>query len=137
MRLVKDTQVAVDPRLRHCPKPNCDGSARLSPADLALVESTSSRRLRIFSAGQYVEAACGKCGHRFCAKCSAKAHPKETCEAAGDSGFMSWKKKKPVKPCPSCHYQTEKRGGCSHMWCAKCRFHWCWNCGRAMRQCSC
>lgn len=122
--LVKDTQVAVDPQLRHCPKPDCDGAARLSAADLALLTAPTPGRFSIRRAGVYVEAACGSCGHRFCAKCSAPPHPKDTCEGAGDAGFLRWKKTRAVEPCPTCGYQTEKRGGCSHMCCAKCRTHW-------------
>jgi hypothetical protein len=33
--------------------------------------------------------------------------------------------------------QTEKRGGCAHMHCVKCRTHWCWGCSQRMGNCRC
>jgi hypothetical protein len=34
-----------------------------------------------------------------------------------------------AKPCPGCQILTTHLGGCSHMTCAKCACHWCWQCG--------
>lgn len=165
VRLANDTKVATDPHLRHCPRPDCDGAARLSASNLSLHTATTPRGLfGLRRAGAYVEATCGACGHGFCARCNGRPHPKDTCEAAADAGFMQWRRRKLVKPCPSCSYlvratpgllfvtfqpfrastkapppyfsggvhvlshddttQTEKRGGCSHMSCAKCKAHW-------------
>jgi primosomal protein N' len=113
VRLTQDAEVAVDPRLRHCPKTKCDGVARLSTADLELIKDNSGRATRRFlarnKAGHYVEARCGACLHRFCAKCGGDAHPNDTCEAVGDAGFFRWKQKRAVKPCPSCAYQVRVR----------------------------
>jgi hypothetical protein len=137
VRLTEDTEVAVDPRLRHCPKPRCSSVARLSAEILALLKPPAPGRGPPHHAGLYVEAVCGTCQHRFCAKCSADAHPKDTCEAVGDADFFRWKKKRAVKPCPLCGYQTEKTGGCAHMRCSKCKNHWCWGCSQRMGNCRC
>ncbi len=141
VRLAEDTGVALDPRLRHCPKARCSGVARLSAESLALIDKPPAYGGRGGApprhAGQYVEAVCGTCQHRFCTKCSADAHAKDTCEAVGDAGFFRWKRKRAVKPCPFCGYQTEKVGGCAHMRCGKCRKHWCWGCSRRMGDCRC
>jgi hypothetical protein len=34
-----------------------------------------------------------------------------------------------AKPCPGCKILTTHLGGCSHMTCASCSCHWCWQCG--------
>eukprot|EP00494_Astrolonche_serrata_P000521 UN00525 len=33
------------------------------------------------------------------------------------------------KPCPRCKTQWNKNGGCKHMHCRICCFHWCWDRG--------
>lgn len=33
-----------------------------------------------------------------------------------------------TKPCPKCRTATERSGGCMHMICTRCSFHWCWIC---------
>lgn len=33
-----------------------------------------------------------------------------------------------TKPCPKCRTATERDGGCMHMVCTRCNFHWCWVC---------
>lgn len=109
VRLAEDHEVATDPRLRHCPKPRCGGVARLSPASLALLSSNPPK------APRYVPAACSKCGHAFCAKCAGNAHPKDTCDEAGDKGFMRWKNGRPVKPCPVCGYQVRWMEGVARL----------------------
>lgn len=35
---------------------------------------------------------------------------------------------KHTKPCPGCHSNIEKQGGCMHMTCSKCRHQFCWVC---------
>lgn len=141
MRLTADQEVTIDPCLRPCPKPQCDGIACLSLASLALIVSPPPTTRGWYGAShyvdQYVEVACSTCGHEFCAKCSAPAHPDDTCDAVDDADFVRWKRKRPVKRCPCCGYQTEKHGGCRHMHCAKCRAHWCWGCLRTNGNCRC
>ena len=114
MRYTKGFKVTTDPRLRHCPKPDCIGIARLSPASLALL-STSASTFDSFGLrrhkSQYVEADCDVCHQVFCATCGAGAHPDEACEAVGDADFLRWKQGKRVKPCPSCRYHVQRGGG--------------------------
>lgn len=33
-----------------------------------------------------------------------------------------------AKPCPGCKMLTTHLGGCSHVICASCKCHWCWQC---------
>jgi hypothetical protein len=42
--------------------------------------------------------------------------------------FKNWAKKGNVKLCPQCRMPVQKNGGCPHMQCTKCDFHWCWYC---------
>lgn len=165
LRFTADAAVAADPRLKPCPQRRCNGMARLGAASLALLQASASSSSSS-SGGTYVEAVCDTCAHPFCADCAAGAHPGKTCEAVGDEGFFRWKRGRPVKPCPFCSYQVcaawgcacvctctygcqnsngvpstnhqvEKRGGCDHMYCVKCRNHWCWRCLKAQASCSC
>jgi hypothetical protein len=75
-----------------------------------------------------------RCGHVFCANCGCAPHPLSRCDKAGDKEYFAWKKEKKekgtgqVKPCPQCHLDTEKSGGCPAMLCTRCRTVWCWNC---------
>ena len=36
-----------------------------------------------------------------------------------------------TRPCPNCGTLIEKRGGCNHMTCYKCKGHFCWLCDKA------
>ena len=87
---------------------------------------------------------CGE-GHFFCWACSEEAHDPCSCETWG-----KWKSKlteaggssqtdgpsketsswitKHTKPCPKCKCAIQKRSGCNHMICSKCKHNFCWVC---------
>jgi len=39
-----------------------------------------------------------------------------------------------TKPCPNCKTPWEKNGGCNHIHCRKCRYHFCWVCLKEFNQ---
>jgi len=41
-----------------------------------------------------------------------------------------WAKSNGVKYCPNCKRKVQKTIGCDHMTCTKCKYEWCWLCGR-------
>ena len=45
--------------------------------------------------------------------------------------------KKNMKLCVNCFIPIEKNGGCHHMHCTFCNYHFCWDCERQMGQCIC
>ena len=46
-----------------------------------------------------------------------------------DKGTSNWLALN-TKECPRCETPIEKNGGCNHMTCSKCNWHWCWVCFR-------
>jgi ariadne-1 len=78
-----------------------------------------------------------KCGHFFCFRCREEGHQPSYCNM-----FKDWKVKNSggddslnekaiaslARPCPRCKTNIEKNGGCNHMTCYKCRYHFCWQC---------
>jgi len=92
---------------------------------------------------------CG-CDNLICLKCEKRTHWPLTCqedasweESVGKERIL----KEPdlpslptfegrvvaleveTKPCPKCQTPWEKDGGCNHIHCLKCRYHFCWVCG--------
>eukprot|EP01117_Protostelium_nocturnum_P014663 TRINITY_DN55_c1_g1_i1.p1 TRINITY_DN55_c1_g1~~TRINITY_DN55_c1_g1_i1.p1 ORF type:complete len:705 (-),score=296.29 TRINITY_DN55_c1_g1_i1:201-2315(-) len=81
-----------------------------------------------------VECICGNC---FCFRCLKTDHRPATCKMTEE-----WAKKNGSddedmamafiatisRPCPNCKSPVQKNGGCNHMTCAKCNFHFCWMC---------
>ncbi|GMM30982.1 E3 ubiquitin-protein ligase [Martiniozyma asiatica (nom. inval.)] len=74
--------------------------------------------------------------HRFCAGCNGEMdHAPCPC-----SLVESWRKKckddsetanwitTNTKDCPNCRNAIEKNGGCNHMSCTQCQYHFCWIC---------
>ncbi|XP_014248274.1 E3 ubiquitin-protein ligase parkin-like [Cimex lectularius] len=79
------------------------------------------------------------CQFEFCKLCLSEFHSGE-CERqeaahSAKSWLLTrwdeWASKNTIrkisKPCPHCHVQTEKDGGCMHVYC-RCGFNWCWIC---------
>ena len=90
---------------------------------------------------------CGE-GHFFCWACSEEAHDPCSCETWGkwksklseveglsqtdgavseETVSTSWINQH-TKPCPKCKCAIQKRSGCNHMVCAKCKHNFCWVC---------
>jgi hypothetical protein len=78
---------------------------------------------------------CLGCNESFCPNCSNEEHAPATClslkgwndKNASDAMTGKWITAN-TKVCPKCGVQTEKNGGCMHMTCQKCAYHWCWLC---------
>ncbi|KPI90179.1 hypothetical protein ABL78_0697 [Leptomonas seymouri] len=78
---------------------------------------------------------CDACRRAFCLRCASEPHRPATCE-----NMRNWRKYCSAeganiafilvrtKPCPKCHKDIEKSGGCNHMTC-KCGHQFCWVCG--------
>ncbi|KAJ5072679.1 e3 ubiquitin-protein ligase ari5-related [Anaeramoeba ignava] len=108
--------VEDNPSIKWCPAPGCGKAVNSS----------------MITRGSNVQCSCG---YRFCFKCSGEAHSPSTCEQ-----YATWNKKcqddsetynwllANTKPCPKCHTQIEKNGGCNHMTCRKCHYEFCWVC---------
>ncbi|KAL1645323.1 hypothetical protein SLS61_008393 [Didymella pomorum] len=76
------------------------------------------------------KAACPYCEHELCLSCSRPWHS-GTCDNAKqreDEKSEKAIKKLGAKPCPKCGVNIEKRGGCDHMNCQRCRHNFCWEC---------
>ena len=75
------------------------------------------------------------CGAAVCLECKHESHIPASCEetknwlakAAEDFGNMEWLMKN-SRSCPKCQYAIEKNGGCNHIHCKKCDYHFCWVC---------
>ncbi|CAB3405636.1 unnamed protein product [Caenorhabditis bovis] len=103
--------------IKICPTPDCEGC-------LGVIESDEK------------DETCFVCNETYCRTCCLKPHT-ESCEEyerlRQSSEFsikfyvntMSGK----VKHCPSCGVYLEKDGGCNHIVCSNCNYHFCWVCG--------
>lgn len=77
--------------------------------------------------------ACPKCEQKTCVKCMKKYHPNRTCEEAHIDPMRFVEKdmsESIIRPCPHCHTQFLKDGGCNHMTCSKCKTEFCNLCGQ-------
>lgn len=95
------------------------------------------------------------CGHIFCFKCAENWHEPVTCEKLklwlssdddetelDSDDEMDPNKRKELqealdnktwiannaRKCPNCNVIIEKNGGCNHIHCRKCEYHFCWIC---------
>eukprot|EP01100_Stratorugosa_tubuloviscum_P001772 TRINITY_DN139_c4_g1_i1.p1 TRINITY_DN139_c4_g1~~TRINITY_DN139_c4_g1_i1.p1 ORF type:complete len:726 (+),score=250.22 TRINITY_DN139_c4_g1_i1:68-2179(+) len=104
--------------LRWCPKPECENAMIGDKSNPMMVCSNP------------------ECKFCFCFNCKEDWHADVTCEQ-----YQEWKKensqadvrswqwmKDHTRPCPKCHAQIEKNGGCNHMTCKKCKHEFCWLC---------
>ncbi|KAI1715390.1 IBR domain, a half RING-finger domain-containing protein [Ditylenchus destructor] len=81
--------------------------------------------------------ACSNCNSKFCMKCGQNYHAPASCDVikmwltkcADDSETANYISAH-TKDCPNCHSCIEKNGGCNHMQCSKCKYHFCWMCFR-------
>jgi len=80
---------------------------------------------------------CGECDSSFCFKCGEEPHSPMTCydivrwkdKCKDESETAKWIMSH-TKSCPKCKARIEKRGGCNHMTCRKCKYQFCWICMR-------
>ncbi|KAJ7127555.1 hypothetical protein C8R43DRAFT_931586 [Mycena crocata] len=77
---------------------------------------------------------CPSCLINICPTCNVESHEGMTCAEHQDNingglaALARWREKNNVKPCPNCHADIEKSGGCNHMTCFFCKTHICWIC---------
>ncbi|KAE9556048.1 hypothetical protein FO519_000682 [Halicephalobus sp. NKZ332] len=108
--------VLAHPYFTFCPGNDCNG----------IVYAKTKKAHRV---------TCSFCNHSFCVLCGMEYHAPCSCET-----LRKWRKKcgddsetanyisAHTKDCPNCHSCIEKNGGCNHMQCAKCKYHFCWMC---------
>lgn len=104
VRFREAAELERNPLLRWCPKADCDGYD---------VQTGEQRELK-----------CRACGYSYCFDCSEAFHGDSPCPSPSDSLSPT------LKFCPKCHVKVERSEGCSHMVCPRCRFEWCWLCGK-------
>ncbi|KAK8869304.1 ring finger protein [Apiospora arundinis] len=83
---------------------------------------------------------CVQCGNRSCIKHNVLWHEGMTCAEYDSSARSSQREKEEAasiekvketsRPCPGrgCGWRIEKKGGCDHMTCHKCKTEFCWRC---------
>eukprot|EP01130_Rhizamoeba_saxonica_P010186 TRINITY_DN4173_c0_g1_i4.p1 TRINITY_DN4173_c0_g1~~TRINITY_DN4173_c0_g1_i4.p1 ORF type:complete len:566 (+),score=125.92 TRINITY_DN4173_c0_g1_i4:65-1762(+) len=112
--------VKYNPFVQWCPAPDCKYA-------LLLQELHRERN----------EVVTCKCGHTFCFRCGEAAHQPVSCDNAkewniknngGDDTLNMSFILTMARPCPNCKSNIEKNGGCNHMTCRKCGYHFCWQC---------
>ena len=83
--------------------------------------------LRKPAEGERSVAKCTQCKiAEFCLKCTKASHGGE-CDRL-DEATQQWKLDN-TRPCPRCHANVQKDGGCNHMRCHRaCGAHFCWLC---------
>eukprot|EP01116_Phalansterium_solitarium_P024978 TRINITY_DN933_c0_g1_i1.p1 TRINITY_DN933_c0_g1~~TRINITY_DN933_c0_g1_i1.p1 ORF type:complete len:676 (+),score=229.88 TRINITY_DN933_c0_g1_i1:136-2163(+) len=118
--MLMDSYVEDNPAVRWCPQAGCDNA-------LLLNEVSHVRN----------EAVACTCGCVFCFRCLQAEHRPATCQMAQEWHAMNSGADDSLnvnliasisRPCPRCQAAVEKNGGCNHMNCVKCRFHFCWQC---------
>ncbi|KAL2355489.1 hypothetical protein BJ546DRAFT_690698 [Cryomyces antarcticus] len=122
-RLATQSLLAADPNFHWCLNPKC-----------------KSGQIQADNPSYPSLLACGSCRYRQCTKHQRKWHEGETCvqydyRASGqkqrDEEAASEKRTaKTTKKCPgkNCGWNIEKKSGCDHMTCRKCRHQFCWLC---------
>ena len=121
-RFVDEQKLVQHRLLRFCPRPKCDGRARLARP--------------VSNIGSYVDIACTTCHHHFCANWGSGRHMGTSCEQAGDQGYYNWKINILSSPA-GCGHHVQKAHGCSHMACVACGTKWCWKCACKFCWCKC
>mmetsp|Transcript_44925 Transcript_44925/g.66086 ORF Transcript_44925/g.66086 Transcript_44925/m.66086 type:complete len:571 (+) Transcript_44925:74-1786(+) len=102
---------------RWCPGPGCDKVAVASSFGLIGVVD------------------CDKCHTQFCLSCGELNHRPLSCdlvtkwnEKNADQGQTADWMLINTKNCPKCSSRIDKNGGCNHMICSQCDYHFCWIC---------
>jgi len=77
---------------------------------------------------------CPACQYTYCFHCRREWHADMTCDEYAamrddqvEQRYQQWVQEH-AKPCPNCHANIEKNGGCNHMTCTACRHQFCWLC---------
>ena len=116
LRILSQSYIDNNKKTVWCPGTNCD---------LAFRSINFSDDFRV---------QCSK-GHKSCFKCQKPWHEPLDCsmlkkwlkKCQDDSETANWIATN-TKECPKCNASIEKNGGCNHITCISCRWHWCWLC---------
>jgi len=115
-----DSFVNGNSRVRWCPAPGC----------------TCAIALREIHAERNESVVC-TCGNYFCFRCGDEGHEPALCKqvekwkvqnSGGDEKLNEKFISSISRKCPNCNSAIEKNGGCNHMHCQKCHYHFCWLC---------
>ena len=115
IRLLKQSYIDSNPEIVWCPGTDCNFALKLIPLSNDYKVQCSN-------------------GHKSCFKCQQPWHDPLDCEM-----FKNWMKRSSsdanlnwisanTKDCPKCGTHTQKNGGCNHIDCKTCGYHWCWTC---------
>lgn len=105
-------------KMRYCPGQACECVAVGSSAD-----------------GLVGDGQCSDCGMKFCLECGEVQHTPASCQmmtlwstkCQDESETAKWMLAK-TRKCPKCDTRINKNGGCNHMTCTQCKYHFCWQC---------
>ena len=122
-----------------------DADVEMSGVKVQCIRPNCPFILTLESLGPCNVATC-KCGMRMCWLCRQEAHAPLPCSDLQRWGKVAnvgridalnflWEEEN-TKPCPSCHKNIEKNGGCNHMTCP-CGYEFCWICGNTWRSKAC
>merc|ERR1711971_218735 len=109
IKFKRNKLLMLNPRVRFCCKPGCEGS---------MTGSRMQRKLQ-----------CPKCDTAVCFNCGQPWHGYFVgCNQQVDMGYAKWALNKDIQKCPKCRMVIEKVDGCNHMTCSSCRYEFCWMC---------
>jgi IBR domain, a half RING-finger domain/Proteasome stabiliser len=84
------------------------------------------------SDGNVSSVSCTNCNMTFCFQCRNPPHVPASCLSYRQMNHLLSSHRywifKNTKPCPNCNSSIEKNGGCNHMHCTQCDYHFCWMC---------
>lgn len=107
-------QVVSNPNITFCIFPECEGIANIE---------------------KNKQATCQICQNTFCSKCHSQHSAFSSCQSAEDIVRFTHSNNGNCKKCPNCRQFIEKNGGCYHMQCSFCSYHFCWSCKRDISSC--
>lgn len=115
LTLMTHSYVESNPLLRYCPSEGCKYTMKANKLELAVVVC--------------------ECGFESCLQCGEIWHNPISCEllkkwiriCIDDLENAEWLYDN-TKKCPKCTFNIEKIGGCNHMQCRSCGYHFCWIC---------
>eukprot|EP00039_Didymoeca_costata_P028069 m.19876 g.19876 ORF g.19876 m.19876 type:complete len:523 (+) comp6704_c0_seq1:289-1857(+) len=120
-KLVYEAVVMGNKHLVWCPTPEC--------VTVLSADSVTSKPGTV---------ECNSCKNKFCFDCGVE-HAPASCEnmksfqkkKEAEGGNYAWLSTN-TKECPKCAAFIEKNGGCNWIKCFKCKYEFCWLCGRHM-----
>eukprot|EP00045_Choanoeca_perplexa_P009580 m.92679 g.92679 ORF g.92679 m.92679 type:complete len:519 (-) comp14955_c0_seq1:1336-2892(-) len=118
-----EAYVDAQRQLKWCPTPSCETVVQKQFSEHTLHDNN---------------VVCRTCEHPFCFDCGV-FHLPASCKmvkeydtmVAQDGDNISWLAAN-AKECPKCSAFIEKNGGCNWIKCGKCKYEFCWLCGRHM-----